>query len=372
MNYHLHFWQADREGPGWLRVETVQKYLNRIYPTAVKATANNYMAPQEWVIKTADGQSKNAFDLTVHQRQYGDTQLRNFRYLRAQLKIPCIYEIDDYIHGLSPSNPAYQTYCAPNAKQKIFENINAYLREADALTVSTDYLKKLYTKYNPHIYVLPNCIDYDIFSKDHTQKPDHGEEIWLGWAGSKTHLPDLPLIIDPLKKILREFPQTKFVLGGWDGHYTNVQGRKLYLWEAIPESRIITLPWVQEREAYPKMLAQFDIGLAPLVDTPFNRCKSNIKYLEYVTCGAAVIASAVEPYAQTIKNGDTGLLVTNDKARLKSAWYEAIKSLIVNKTLRQTLADNGKRLAQQQFDITIRIQEWHRAYQEVITRFQSM
>ncbi len=371
MKYHIHFWQADQQGPGWLRVEQIQTYLNREYPDEVKATYSNYMDPRTWVTQTGSGNLNKAFDLTVHQRQYGDTQLYYFRYLQSQLKIPCIYEIDDYLHGISPSSPAYQFYQAPQVKQKVFENINAYLQEADALTVSTDYLKKMYTKYNPHIYVLPNSIDYEIFSEAQTQKPNHGDEIWLGWAGSRTHLADLQLIVDPVRKILREFPQTKLVLGGWDGYYTNTQGRQFYLWEGIPTARIITLPWVDDVEEYPKLLAQFDIGLAPLTDTMFNRCKSNLKYLEYVSCGAAVIASAVEPYAQTIQDGRTGLLVTTDKPKLAKAWYDAIKTLVVNQTLRLQLAEHGKRFAHQHFDIAVNIQQWHQAYQEILQRASS-
>jgi len=372
MTYRVHFWQADQEGPGWLRVAQIHHYLNQQCSAEFTATVSNYMNPNEWITTGASGVSKPVFDLTIHQRQYGDSTLHYFRMLQTQLKIPCIYEIDDYLHGISPLSPAYHTYNHPQIKRNRFANINAYLQEATALTVSTDYLKKLYTKFNPNIYVLPNCLDYAIFNPENTRrKPYHGDEIWIGWAGSYTHVPDIQIIVDPLSKILRDFPQTKLVIGGWNGRYTSSSGRQFYLWEAIPAERLIHLPWTHDPHQYPKMLAQFDIGLAPLADIPFNRCKSNIKYLEYVACSVPVIASNVEPYTKTIKDRHTGILVTTDKQKVAKSWYEAIKTLILDESLRRTLADNGKLFAKQNFDIAIRIGEWKEVYQEIIERFRN-
>jgi len=45
----------------------------------------------------------------------------------------------------------------------------------------------------------------------------------------------------------------------------------------------------------------------PLVDTQFNRCKSDIKFLESVASGCAVIASDIV-YGQTVEHEKTGLL----------------------------------------------------------------
>ena len=52
---------------------------------------------------------------------------------------------------------------------------------------------------------------------------------------------------------------------------------------------------------YPAKLAQLaaDIGVAPLLDTPFNACKSALKALEYGALGMAMIASELAPYAGT-------------------------------------------------------------------------
>ena len=41
------------------------------------------------------------------------------------------------------------------------------------------------------------------------------------------------------------------------------------------------------------------VGIAPLVESPFNRSKSNVKILEYGLSGMATLASNVEPYKES-------------------------------------------------------------------------
>jgi hypothetical protein len=59
------------------------------------------------------------------------------------------------------------------------------------------------------------------------------------------------------------------------------------------------------------------VGIAPLLDTPFNRCKSNLKLLEYGAVGLPTIASNVTPYKDS-----PGLLIR--KARSKD-WLRALR-----------------------------------------------
>ena len=46
-------------------------------------------------------------------------------------------------------------------------------------------------------------------------------------------------------------------------------------------------------------------------DTPFTRCKSDLKVLDYSALGIPGIYSRVTPYAATVNHGETGWLADN-------------------------------------------------------------
>jgi glycosyltransferase involved in cell wall biosynthesis len=44
------------------------------------------------------------------------------------------------------------------------------------------------------------------------------------------------------------------------------------------------------------LASEFDVAIAPLADTAFNRLKSDIKLLEYTAMGLPAVVSAIGPY----------------------------------------------------------------------------
>jgi hypothetical protein len=85
----------------------------------------------------------------------------------------------------------------------------------------------------------------------------------------------------------------------------------------------------------------FDIGLAPLVDTPFNRARSNVKLKEYASAGAMWLASPVGPYVG-MGEAEGGALVADDQ------WYEAIERYVRDPQPRRQLADRAGAWARRQ------------------------
>lgn len=58
---------------------------------------------------------------------------------------------------------------------------------------------------------------------------------------------------------------------------------------------------------YLDILGRCEISFMPLIDTPFNRCKSDLKFLEAAAHRVAAIASPVV-YGGVIRNGETGVV----------------------------------------------------------------
>jgi hypothetical protein len=61
-------------------------------------------------------------------------------------------------------------------------------------------------------------------------------------------------------------------------------------------------------EDYLRFLSKIDVGVGPLEDTAFNRCRSDVKFLEYAACGVVPVMARLEPYERSVKDGATGFL----------------------------------------------------------------
>ena len=77
------------------------------------------------------------------------------------------------------------------------------------------------------------------------------------------------------------------------------------------------------------MLADLDICIAPLEMNSFCNSKSPVKYLESALVRVPVVATATEPFAAAIAQGETGFIAASD-----DEWYRYLKSLIEDKDRR--------------------------------------
>ena len=102
----------------------------------------------------------------------------------------------------------------------------------------------------------------------------------------------------------------------------------------------------------------WDIGLAPLVDSPFNASKSPIKTLDYAALGLATLASDVPSYRGSVADGHGGMLTSNTT----TAWYEALSRLVRDHALRRRLSEGGLRRFQETGTLAAQGQTWRRAW----------
>jgi hypothetical protein len=107
---------------------------------------------------------------------------------------------------------------------------------------------------------------------------------------------------------------------------------------------------------------RWDIAVAPLADTPLNRCKSDIKFLDYSAAGAAGVFSALPAYQQSVVHGETGWLCENSPA----AWEEALCRLATDEALRTTLARNAQRHLFAQRTLAQSAHRWIAALDELL------
>lgn len=235
--------------------------------------------------------------------------------------LPIFTEIDDNILSVPIYNEAFEAY-GPNGdtRQRVIEQ----LRKSDGVITTTPFLKELYSEFNRNIHVIPNSIDFGIWDKV-KRKPKGG--IRIGWAGGNAHGGDFEPYEPAIKNILSRHKDVKFV-------FVNGPARM-----GVPES-LKGLPGIEHHALwepilkYPAMLGRmdFDIAISPLMDSAFNRGKSNLKWLEASALSIPTVASNVGHLKETIKHGVNGLL-----ADTPGQFETHLESLITDKKLRRSM-----------------------------------
>lgn len=181
----------------------------------------------------------------------------------------------------------------------------AIARDADGVIVTTDYLARAYRKVNPNVFVCPNTVDPQDWQP--LAKPDDGI-FRIGWFASASHAGDGRLIRRAMEWASRQKDVRVCVLGydpGWRFDYER-------------------LPWATDLSAYRQAMQYLDVGLAPVVATPFARGRSDLKWLEYSMGGAASVVSDIECYS-TVPDG------LAFKAADPAGFLDAVRHLVRNR-----------------------------------------
>jgi glycosyltransferase involved in cell wall biosynthesis len=255
-----------------------------------------------------------------------------------------IYEIDDDLFNVPNWNPASKTL----NRKIVQDGIKHFVSRVDAMFVTTEALKNVYKNYCEHIYVLPNSIDYEIV---HTY-PSNSELPVICWQGSTTHERDLAIAQSGFEQLAQD-DDTIFKM--WCGF--NPETKKPIF--DIPGAQ--TLPLVAF-EGFYQMFSQVDtyVGLAPLSAAPFNRSKSNLKFLEYTVFNAVTVASNFGPYKETIEDGVTGILVSNN-----NDWYDKTRMVLEDPDLHSSILRNAKKLVDEKYNMKNTYKLWEKAINQV-------
>ena len=190
-----------------------------------------------------------------------------------------------------------------------------------------DYIKNVIGQKNTYVY--PNSIrlqDYDMI-----QAVRKDDRIRILWQGSQSHYVDWWPLHEAVRTIAQKYKdKVTFVIWG-----------ELFDWiyEIIPPNMIESHYWTPY-DAYKlkRGLLNCDINLCPLVDNPFNACKSAIKWYEGSIWEnpEATLAARSTVYSEMI-DGENGLLYSTPEE-----FVEKLSALIENADLRKKVANGAK------------------------------
>lgn len=316
---------GNSSGSKYWRLADPAKYLNKTGEFEVKVVDTGIN--EEWA-KWAD-----IYILQGVVDKEGIALLRAYQQEQGK-KI--IVDMDDMLE-VDEDSPFKAEHNAVDAK----EVLEIVLRIADLVTTTTEYLAHDLRRYNKKVVVLPNMMDLERWDKG--VSVNTGSKLRILWAGSITHLNDIKL----LKRAVGEFKEVAdWICIGDPRIADELEGVEIY--SGVPFDK------------YPSRLngLHFDIGVAPLVDSKFNRCKSDIKVLEYGINGVPTVASNVEPYFDLI--GKVMLAADEDD------FVKHITTLVTDENLRVKMGNEIREYVLNERNLEKEIDRWVQAYKSVV------
>lgn len=205
------------------------------------------------------------------QRPYSQ-QHKTVVEMANDLNIPVWIDYDDDLFCVPRDNPSFDLY----AKKETQKTIAEMIALSDLVTVSTHQLKVNILKLNDNIHVVPNAIDEQCF---HQFTPKERKAIFT-WRGSDTHVKDISTYAPEIREAVTENDKWMYL---FIGH------RPWYLGE-LDKNRFMYQPPMDIVEYFKGLKnIQPTSMMVPLADNEFNKCKSNIAWLEAVWSGALAI-----------------------------------------------------------------------------------
>jgi glycosyltransferase involved in cell wall biosynthesis len=167
------------------------------------------------------------------------------------------------------------------------------LGQVDLVQTSTGPLAEVWAKTARAVAVFPNGLESVPPLADPPDRP-----LTVGWAGSSTHLADWFSVAPHLQRWVAARSGTRLAV------MTDPRGVDFV---SLPPDRFIFRPPGTFTE-YCDFLNGVDIGVVPLLPTPFNRGRTDVKFLEFASCGVVGVFADSAPYLDSIRSGETGFL----------------------------------------------------------------
>ncbi|MBQ0036879.1 MAG: hypothetical protein KBT35_08195 [Firmicutes bacterium] len=233
-----------------------------------------------------------------------------------------VYVLDDDILNVPKYLSSAPNYLKPSTQRQI----KTIMSNCDTFLTTSPVLLKKYGSGFKNAFLINEP------SLNRIDRKEKNKKIKVGFAGSIDRAQDLNQILrDTIEKLANKYH---------DEIDIEFMGAKP---KFVDEFNLKHLPYQDGYDAYTAFMSKcnWDIGLAPMPDTEFHRCKYFNKFVEYASFGIVGVYSNLEPYIYGIKDGVNGLLVNNTT----DEWFNAIVKLIEDNKLRESISKECLRQA---------------------------
>jgi len=228
-------------------------------------------------------------------------------------RIPYIVDYDDAVFH------TYDQHRRGLVRLLLGGKIDAVMRNASLVVAGNDYLADRARRAGSRVVeIIPTVIDLESYPVGHQHENDR---FTIGWIGTP-----------PTSKYLQLLNQVVAGLGDLDScRFLFIGIERANLAGARVEYR----RWSEANEA--AAIGEFDVGIMPLTDGPWEQGKCGYKLIQYMACGVPVVASPVGVNCRIVDDGKNGFL-----AGTADAWIRALSRLRNDRSLRQEMGARGR------------------------------
>ena len=324
------------------------------------------------------------------QPEYKEEFDRNLK----KYNIKTVYDLDDY-WVLSNAHPNYKIW----KEQKAQEKVEQQIREADALTTTTEFLANKIREFNPNVTICPNSVN--LKEQQWNSNKKSSEKVRFLWGGGITHLVDLRLLKPAFESLDKLFlDKAQMYLCGYDLRMNTPQGMKKddprrSTWTFFENIFTNNSKWVKNSEynqwlmkaedngrdnygvkpefvtefyqrrwtkpilLYGTMYNEADVVLTPLKNNnTFNLVKSQLKVVEAGAHHCPIICSNYGPYTiddieGKIDGKQKGFLVDENDKDSNLKWLEYMKFYVENPDKIKEHGENMYEYVRDNYEISV-------------------
>ncbi|QYY27667.1 MULTISPECIES: glycosyltransferase family 4 protein [Cupriavidus] len=203
--------------------------------------------------------------------------------------------------------------------------LDALMAGARLVTAGNEYLAERARRAGASwVETVPTVVDLNRYGVHRRLSEDPAAPLRIVWIGSPSTVGYLSTLGAALASLSARHEFMLRVIGGS---------------VTIPGVRVECLPWTEDTEA--QCIAECDVGIMPLLDSPWERGKCGYKLIQYMACGLPVIASPVGVNNEIVRDNVNGFL-----ARDEDEWISKLSQLLDNGDLRRTMGTAGRGLVE--------------------------
>lgn len=247
-----------------------------------------------------------------------------FEKLLSLFRLPYLVDYDDATFH------RYSEHRSSVVRWVLGGKIKRVMRYSTTVVAGNEYIAE-YAKIAGarEVCVIPTVVDE---SKYVVKNTSLSSRFVIGWIGSPSTQQYLEVVMGALNKLAN---QAVFELRLVGASHIDQSGFPVKI-----------VQWTEKTEV--SDIREFDVGIMPLFDGPWERGKNGYKLIQYMACGVPVVATPIGVNTRIVEHGRNGYLAGNEQE-----WLVALQELMGDPSLRERMGRQGRIKFEKQYSLGV-------------------